>query len=293
MKAASRENGRLRGSAPLTIICTALRGGNTPIDWTLEKVDSTPGTNTQPTEEGDPFFGADLPSGTSTPISQLKDNNDIVATKEDDFTGPAPPEFPVNMSSTIAAAGGTPAQPICNNTTSVPAKSLPSGEAQPVSSSQPRAGTSDTRAAQTDVTHASGQQQVEENTPHLVDHGNNDKTSTIETSTVGQAPKDPLANLPVSEEPPQPTIIDRAKEVAGQAYSAATDTTAAVVSTVVSAVGMGTVDAPEEKKPEPQSEAPHDEGVAKTSDRNVEEYLRSRTFSGTATAEAAAKNVDA
>ena len=108
---------------------------NTPIDWSIEKVVSTPGTSTQPQDgegEGDLYFGADLTSGTNTP--QVFGDNNI---KE--AGNGQPPQSrtidletlkngPVSTSATISI------EPVERNPDSLPAEE-----------SQHRVGTSETR----------------------------------------------------------------------------------------------------------------------------------------------------
>jgi CRAL/TRIO domain len=260
------------------------RHENTPIDWALEKVVSTPGTATQGIEEGDLYFGADLASGSTTPDPALLNKMNA------NGNGTTPASSNVDQTSDPSPTSSSEmAPPVSNDSTSAPAEPHPKDEGQSVSSSQPRTGTSDTRAAASDVTHASGQPHVEENTPHVVDYGHDEKTTTIEPNTVGQAPKDPFVNIPDPEEPPQPGIVDRTKEVAGQAYSTAAGAANTVVSTVTGVVSGGKSEVEEEKEPEPEPKPVKHDGVDKADDGAVEEFLRSQNSSKSGITKSAAK----
>jgi hypothetical protein len=107
---------------------------NTPVNWALERVQSTSGTATQPKEEGDLFYGADLaspvgtPSGTSTPAE--------------------------TTTASAAGLGGitTAMSAPVNTTANTPAKPIEDGRNDlPPSDTQPREGTSNTRLEQQNV----------------------------------------------------------------------------------------------------------------------------------------------
>jgi hypothetical protein len=205
---------------------------NTPIDWSLENVVSTPGTSTQPIDgegEGDLYFGADLTSGTNTPqvlAGNIKEEGNALPPMP-----PLPPTIdletlkngPVNMSVTI------PVKPVETNPDSLP-----------VEESQPTVGTSETRYGQQVGTHATGQ--LDKNTPHVIDHGR--KTATVEPITVGQAPNNISANLSEPEEQPKPGVVEQAKEVVDQPYEGAAKTTSTVTSNFT---GTARLDGKEEK----------------------------------------------
>lgn len=254
---------------------------NTPINWSLEKVVSTPGTETQPKEEGDLFFGADLVSGNdtsgeTTPLPKEKDRRVVVVASN----GTLPP--PAIMDPEISAGGPT------NTSATYPAKPVETNhDSLPVGASQPRTGTSETRFEQQERTHAEGT--LKEDTPHVVDYGQGEKAAIVEPSTVGQSPKDAKANLPRPEEPEKPDVVEQVKQVAGQAYEGA----AGVVSNAVGAVGSGgreegdKVEEKEEKGGD--KEVKRDEGGEGPEDGNVEEFLRRKYPSESASAEAATK----
>jgi hypothetical protein len=143
-----------------------------------------------------------------------------------------------------------------------------------------RLGTSETRYAQQDHTHASGQ--LADGTPHLAvnDHGHGDKTVTMEPNTVGQAPK--VKPLPEPEQPAAPGYVDQAKQAAAQASAAVGSTVSAVAGTVVGAV-TGSKEQ-EEKVEEPvRSKSPEekqlDQRIDASKDQNVEAFLRAQNMS--------------
>jgi len=235
---------------------------NTPIDWNLEKVVTTAGTSTQPKEEGDLFYGADLANGNSpgTSTPQSKDTN----TTADNPTSSNSTAPPPAMDPTISAGGPE------NTSATLPAQPAETNhDTLPVGSSQPRTGTSSTRFAQQAGTHAAGT--LAAGTPHVVDYGGGDKAATVETATVGQAPKDVAAVLPRPEEPPWPTVVDQARLVVGRAYEA----TVNVVEEVAEAVGVRGKGGEGEAK-EGDGEVKRDERVDGAEDGNVEEFLRSK-----------------
>ncbi|KAF2198991.1 CRAL/TRIO domain-containing protein [Delitschia confertaspora ATCC 74209] len=114
-------------------------------------------------------------------------------------------------------------------------------------SSAMRSGTSSTKYAQQDPTHASGQ--LAEGTPDaaLDVDGHGTKTFAMEPNTVGQAPKD--MPLPDTEpEQPQPGYLDQAKQVAGQVVETATH----AVESLVGAEKKEEVEKPVEKTKSPE-----------------------------------------
>jgi hypothetical protein len=97
-------------------------------------------------------------------------------------------------------------------------KDEPTAETLPIrenKAQENRAGTSDTRFEQQGMTHAQGQ--LAEGTPVVRDNGFGDKTTVIEPSTVGQAPKD--VSIPPAEEP-APGYLAQAKGAVGSAAGA-------------------------------------------------------------------------
>ncbi|KAF2278337.1 CRAL/TRIO domain-containing protein [Westerdykella ornata] len=146
---------------------------------------------------------------------------------------------------------------------SIPAPSTTDSRSLPV-----REGTSETRYAQQDRTHAAGQ--LADGTPDAAvkDHGHGDKTVTMEPSTVGQAPKDVSIK---TEGSPAPGIIDQAKQVAAQA-------SAAVASAASTVAGGVSGSAAQEKVVEKSAEEKNLEAeVDAKADPVIEEYLREKT----------------
>jgi hypothetical protein len=277
--AVGKENEKPRERAIATIETTfqgmhGVSRTNTAIDWSAEKVQSTAGTATQPNEEGDPFYGADLSSGTVTP--QLGNGTNT----------------PRTMSNAVVGSA------VANNSATLPARPAEDGStALPPSKTQPRTGTSDTRFEQQDVsylpissnhcadinssttqaTHASNQPSTTK-TPHTIHYGHGDKAVTMEPATVGQAPKDISANLPQPEEPPAPSYLQQAQTLASQTYTKASETASAAVGTVAGTVGIGKEgsEGAGEKEKEDVGVKESDRKVDATEDKNVEEFLRSK-----------------
>lgn len=182
----------------------------------LQRTHTTDGRATQPTEEGDLYYGSDLKSpsdsnsGSATP-------NPTPSTSD----APNPSSTPIPPTMTDAEANNT--HQVANGEPTVPASAPnadPAATVQPVTSGssgrtgeQPRVGTSATRQEDQRDTHAEGK--LEEGTPAVVDHGHGDRTVTMEPKTVGQAPKEnPLP--PVERE--EPGMLDKAKAAAGTVY---------------------------------------------------------------------------
>lgn len=144
-----------------------------------------------------------------------------------------------------------------------------------------RSGTSETRYAQQDNTHAAGN--LAEGTPHAAinDHGHGDKTVTMEPNTIGQAPKE--KPLPEPEQPAAPGYVDQAKQVAAQASATVTSTVSSVAGTVVGAVTGSK--AKEEKVEETpvRTKSPEeqqlDSKIDASKDQNVEAFLRQKNMS--------------
>lgn len=152
--------------------------------------------------------------------------------------------------------------------------------ATPVQSELPiREGTSETRYAQQDNTHAAGQ--LADGTPHAAvnDHGHGDKTVTMEPNTVGQAPKE--KPLPEPEQPPAPGYVDQAKQVAAAASAAVTSTVGSVAGTVAGAVS-GSKE-PEKVEEPARTKSPEeqqlDNKIDESKDQNVEGFLRQKNSS--------------
>lgn len=133
-----------------------------------------------------------------------------------------------------------------------------------------RQGTSETRFEQQQATHAADK--LADGTPEVRHMGHGDKINVMEPGTIGQAPKE--NPMPTAEDnAPAPSVIDQAKDVAGQAYNQATQ----LPQTVMSAVGMG------EKKPAEEPAQPaakkEDPVVDSMDERKVEEFLRAKNMS--------------
>lgn len=100
---------------------------NTSVDWPLERVQSTTGTSTQPQEEGDLFYGAEL---ASPPGSMLAESG----------------------TATPAEAGAVVSPPTADTNAVTPAKPIDDGSnALPPSNTQPRKGTSSSKLEQQEV----------------------------------------------------------------------------------------------------------------------------------------------
>jgi hypothetical protein len=140
-----------------------------------------------------------------------------------------------------------------------------------------REGTSETRYAQQDHTHASGQ--LADGTPHAAvnDHGHGDKTVTMEPNTIGQAPKE--IPLPEPEQPAAPGYIDQAKQAAAAASATVTSTVSSVVG-AVSGSGSKQEEAKVEQPVRTKSPAEKelDSKIDASKDQNVEAFLRQKTF---------------
>ncbi|KAH7401326.1 CRAL-TRIO domain-containing protein [Pyrenochaeta sp. MPI-SDFR-AT-0127] len=147
----------------------------------------------------------------------------------------------------------------------------------PASTTLPiRQGTSETRYAQQDLTHASGQ--LAEGTPDAAvkDHGHGDKTVTMEPNTIGQAPKE--VPLPEPEQPAAPGYLAQAQDVAASASATVTSTVGSLVGAVT-----GSKQA-EEKVEEPvRAKSPQEEELERkidaTKDTSVEAFLREQNRS--------------
>jgi hypothetical protein len=167
--------------------------------------------------------------------------------------------------------------PSASNTPSIasPSISTPAQTDLPI-----RTGTSETRYAQQDQTHASGQ--LQDGTPHAAvnDHGHGDKTVTMEPNTIGQAPKE--KPLPEPEQPPAPGYIDQAKQAAAQAAATVTSTATSVAGTVVGAV-TGNKEAEETVEEPVRAKSPEQQAIDAKIDniqeKNVEAFLREQNTS--------------
>ncbi|KAF2433824.1 CRAL/TRIO domain-containing protein [Tothia fuscella] len=209
------------------------------------------------------------------------------AVKPTDGISTQPQEGDPNLGEELLDNSGTATPMHANTTTSLPARPIQQENTLSPSDTQPRTGTSDTRAEQQDGTHAAGNTTA--GTPHTVSYGSGEKAQTIEPSTVGQAPKDHSANLPSRGPATQDEsssssggLLVQAQHAAQYAVGAAS--TAA--GSVASALGVG------EKKHEELGEkggaeevkgdglkGEQDKLVEGMTDRHVEEFLRGQVDS--------------
>jgi hypothetical protein len=150
---------------------------------------------------------------------------------------------------------------------------LPVREKDQVSSTQTsanqtstdRTGTSGTSYIAQSHTHAHGT--LAEGTPEKREGTFGDTYGVNEPNTIGQAPKEHPMPEP---EVPQPTYVEQAKEVAGNAYS----TAANVGASALAAVGYGTKE--ENKVEEHVPKKAEDPRVDAMGDRSVEDFLRGK-----------------
>lgn len=131
-----------------------------------------------------------------------------------------------------------------------------------------RQGTSSTRYAQQEDTHAAGT--LANGTPEFRIDGQGERLGVMEPNTVGQAPKE--HPMPQPEEPPQPGMIEQAKDMAGQAVEQAKG----LPTTVMSAVGLGGAKKAETPAEEVRKDDPE---IDNMDGKNVEEFLRAKTMS--------------
>jgi hypothetical protein len=140
MVTAGTENGTKRDTVLATIQSSfadlhGISRQNTRVNWPLERVQSTTGTATQPQEEGDPYYGAELasPPAGATPAQ----------------SGTATPaESAAVAGASVAGVGAVHA----NTSETTPAKPIDDGSgALPPSDTQPREGTSATKLEQQEV----------------------------------------------------------------------------------------------------------------------------------------------
>jgi hypothetical protein len=140
MVAAGTENGNKRDTVLASIQTSfadlhGISRQNTRVNWPLERVQSTTGTATQPQEEGDLYYGAELASPpASTPAE----------------SGSATPALAEGAAGGAAVAGASAVH--ANTSAQTPAKPLDDGSsALPPSNTQPREGTSATKLEQQEV----------------------------------------------------------------------------------------------------------------------------------------------
>ena len=191
-------------------------------------------------------------------------------TPESKSTPPAPNGEPVAMSSDADLSVGKDPRASLSGTSragtyTVPYEDDKNKAAAP--SADARQGTSSTRYAQQEGTHAEGQ--LADGTPEVKIDGQGERQGIMEPNTVGQAPKE--FPVPEAGKPEQPGMMEQAKDMAGQAVEQAK----AMSATVMSAVGMG--GKTEEEQPKDQSK--EDPEIDAMNSQNVEEFLRSKTMS--------------
>jgi hypothetical protein len=140
-----------------------------------------------------------------------------------------------------------------------------------------RSGTSETRYAQQDHTHAAGN--LAEGTPHAAvnDHGHGDKTVTMEPNTVGQAPKE--IPLPEPEQPAAPGYVDQAKQAAAQASATVTSLAGSVVGAVTGNKEAEKVVEETPVRTKSPEEKQLDQRIDSAKDQNVEAFLRQQNMS--------------
>lgn len=157
-----------------------------------------------------------------------------------------------------------------NGSTTLPVREQHQVPSTQTSANQPstdRTGTSGTSYIAQSHTHAHGT--LADGTPDKREGTFGDTYGVNEPNTIGQAPKEhPMPEAEV----PQPTYVDQAKEVAGQAYS----TAASVGVSALAAVGYGTKEENKEAVEEQAPKKPEDPRVDAMGDRNLEEFLRSK-----------------
>ena len=141
---------------------------------------------------------------------------------------------------------------------------------------QTRQGTSSMRQDFQSGTHAEGSQSHA--TPAVVDHGNLDKTKTVEPGTIGQAPKDITVPEKADEqEVTQESYVDQAKEMANSTVA----TVESMAAGLASKVGLGGKSEEESKKEQEERERQEakqkqDPEVDKLGDVEVEDFIRAK-----------------
>lgn len=155
-----------------------------------------------------------------------------------------------------------------NGSTTLPVREQHQVSSTQTSANQPstdRTGTSGTSYIAQSHTHAHGT--LADGTPDKREGTFGDTYGVNEPNTIGQAPKE--HPMPEAEES-QPTYVEQAKEVAGQAYT----TAANVGASALAAVGYGTKE--ENKAVEEAPKKAEDPRVDAMGDRSVEEFLRGK-----------------
>lgn len=157
-----------------------------------------------------------------------------------------------------------------NGSTTLPVREQHQVSSTQTSANQPstdRTGTSGTSYIAQSHTHAHGT--LADGTPDKREGTFGDTYGVNEPNTIGQAPKEhPMPEAEVL----QPTYVEQAKGVAGQAYS----TAASVGASALAAVGYGTKEEKKEAVEEQAPRKPEDPRVDAMGDRNLEEFLRSK-----------------
>jgi hypothetical protein len=147
----------------------------------------------------------------------------------------------------------------------------PSSQTQPSEGGEGvRQGTSETRYAQQEGTHAEGT--LSEGTPHVKIDGHGEKQGIMEPMTVGQAPKEhPLPNTEADEGKGEQGLVGQVQVVAEEFVEKVVE----VERTVLSAVGLG---GGEKEKVEEggKKEDPEIDGM---DEKQIEEFLRGKSMS--------------
>ncbi|KAF2459326.1 CRAL-TRIO domain-containing protein [Lineolata rhizophorae] len=243
---------------------------NTQIDASKEPPTGV-GTDTQPSDElaaaaadeGPPPSGTTTPSGAATTPSDRSAANVraavVVPVQGTEGQQPAGRE-PVEQDEPGAAGAAEKADEQTRR------------QAEAEAQAARRAGTSETRYAAQDATHAAGQ--LASGTPAVTHHGHGDKTAQMEPGTVGQAAKE--RPLPENED---------AGEASGGVVASAKSAVSGVGGMVARAgeAVRGAVGGKGEEKEEDRKEGggrvegKGDERVERAEDGKVEGFLRSRT----------------
>ncbi|KAI9724635.1 MAG: hypothetical protein M1828_003659 [Chrysothrix sp. TS-e1954] len=191
-------------------------------------------------------------------------------------SGNTPPTEPNEDSDTASDPSGTPAAGVMDRR-AAPVQPTDdagtrAGAETAVGADHTRVGTSETRFNEQNTTHAAGQLASE--TPVRNDYGDGDTTTTMEPSTVGQAPKNvEVPEAKPKEEPASPSYMEQAKAAAGSAASAVS----AAGGTVLAKTGLGGQQAEdqEQKKEETAAEQKkEDPRVDSMPNNNVEDFIR-------------------
>jgi hypothetical protein len=201
-----------------------------------------------------------------------------VGYKQGDVIPPTPAAEIENPLTTTGTATHPPDSEVPETNTPPPDLDSPTTATAPITTTLPiRSGTSEPRLEQQSHTHASGQ--LADGTPDgaIVDHANGDKSVSVETHTIGQAPKE----VPLPDpQTPAPSYLDQAKSVAASASAVITSTATTAAEAVASAVTGKEHEKPTEPVREKSAEEKEmDRVIDATSTKDVETFLRDQTAS--------------